>query len=101
MHSAPLPPSRPATTASSRVSVRASAFSAVGPQAKLKCLSLKVTSVSSRGVAWLGRFTHQTLSPLASTSLSWKSFTPPRPLIRTRKANARGHWTGMERLMTA
>ena len=81
--------------------MRASVRSAVGPQAKLKWRFRKVTSVRVLGSGKLGRFTHHTLSPLASTSFIWKSFSAPRPFRPSCSANAAGHCTGSVCRITA
>ena len=67
------PPPRPAaTTNSMRRPHAAASRSAVGPHANSTWRFLIRTCCHSRGKSKLGRLTHQTLSPLASTSLTWK-----------------------------
>ena len=82
-------------------SVRLRLRSAPGPQAKLIWRLRTLTSVGVSGSASFGRFNHQTLSPLASTSLIWRSFLPPLPLRRAVKSKRVGQSIGSARRITA
>jgi hypothetical protein len=82
----PLPPC-PAVIAISRVAVRRSVWSGVGPHAKLMWRRLRTTSVQRSGKRKSRRFTHQTFSPLASTSLNSRLLGGRSP--RTRKPNSK------------
>src|SRR6185503_6410215 len=71
----PLPPPLPAATTNSRLSTRRKARSWVGPQANAICLFLILMRRHSLGNTKSRRSNHQTLSPLASASLTSKLFT--------------------------
>src|SRR5882672_3176080 len=68
----PRPPPRPAATTNSMAAAWRSVRSLLGPHANSMWRFLILTSCHSRGNSKSGRWTHQTFSPLASTSLTWK-----------------------------
>ena len=81
--------------------LRESVRSVVGPQAKAMWRRLKLCSVNVSGSGIAGRLIHQTLSPLASTSLICTSLVWLLPLICVVSAKSAGQASGSSRRSTA